>query len=93
MKSTPIGICVIGAGRAGMIHARNFDSGRIAGAQLVAIAEPSEEVRGKASEELHLEQVYAECREAMANSKVDAVVVAPLAAETALDVLARVDAG
>ena len=36
VDSSEIGIAVIGAGRAGMIHARNFASGRIAGAELAA---------------------------------------------------------
>ena len=34
MKQDRIGVCVIGSGRAGMIHARNFKTG-VLGAELV----------------------------------------------------------
>ena len=70
-----MGICVIGTGRAGMIHARNFASGRVANARLVAIFEPSEEVRRQASQDLKVAQVYADYREALADSNVEAIVV------------------
>ena len=75
MNSPTIGICVIGTGRAGMIHARNFASGRVVNACLVAIAEPSDEVRRRASQDLKVEQVYADYHEALTDSSVEAVVV------------------
>lgn len=71
-----IGICVIGVGRAGMIHARNFATGRVAGARLVAVAEPVEAARRTASHELSLEHVFADYGQALAAPGVDAVVVA-----------------
>jgi predicted dehydrogenase len=70
------GVCVIGAGRAGMIHARNFSFGRVTQAALVAIVEPSEPARQAARRELRLERVYADYGEALADPGVDAVVVA-----------------
>jgi myo-inositol 2-dehydrogenase/D-chiro-inositol 1-dehydrogenase/scyllo-inositol 2-dehydrogenase (NAD+) len=71
-----VGVAVIGAGRAGMIHARNFASGSIAGAELVAVAEPLEEARCKASQELHLARACSDYRELLSNRTTDAIVVA-----------------
>lgn len=69
-----VGICLIGAGRAGMIHAANFRS-RIPRAQVVAIADPSREAALKACEELDVSVWYAGYREALQDRHVDAVVV------------------
>lgn len=71
-----LGVCVIGAGRAGMIHARNFASGRIPHASLVAIVEANDDARRRAAEELGLGQTYRDFHEALANPQVQAVVVA-----------------
>jgi myo-inositol 2-dehydrogenase/D-chiro-inositol 1-dehydrogenase/scyllo-inositol 2-dehydrogenase (NAD+) len=59
-----------------MIHARNFALGRVANAALTALVEPSEEVRRRASRELRVEQVCDDYYAALANPRVDAVVVA-----------------
>jgi myo-inositol 2-dehydrogenase/D-chiro-inositol 1-dehydrogenase/scyllo-inositol 2-dehydrogenase (NAD+) len=71
-----LGICVIGGGRAGMIHARNFASGRAAGASLVALVEPLAEVRRTACRELQLDTAWADYAEALADPRIGAVVVA-----------------
>jgi predicted dehydrogenase len=76
VEASLLGICVIGAGRAGMIHARNFSFGRVPGAALAAVSEPSEAVREAARAELRLDRVYAAYGEALADPQVDAVVVA-----------------
>ncbi len=75
-KTSLLGVCVIGAGRAGMIHARNFSFGRVTQAALAAIVEPSEPARQAARQELRLEQVYVDYRQALADPSVAAVVVA-----------------
>ena len=93
MSSLPIGICVIGAGRAGMIHARNFALGRIANAALSALVEPSEEVRRRASRELRVEQVCADYHAALTNPRVDAVVVATPSEHHCAIVIAAAQAG
>ena len=49
MNQSPLAICVIGTGRAGMIHARNFAFGRVDDAALVAIADPVEKARQAAA--------------------------------------------
>jgi hypothetical protein len=41
MSANSPGICVIGSGRAGMIHARNYAAG-IGGCRLVALVDPVE---------------------------------------------------
>ena len=76
MNLSCVRVCVIGTGRAGMLHARNLASGRIAGAALTALVEPYEETRRAASRELAVEHVYADYREALGNPQIDAVVVA-----------------
>jgi myo-inositol 2-dehydrogenase/D-chiro-inositol 1-dehydrogenase/scyllo-inositol 2-dehydrogenase (NAD+) len=69
-----LGVAIIGAGRAGLIHARNFAAG-IDGARLVAIADPVAPAREAAAKELGLERGYADYREALADRAVDAIVV------------------
>ena len=71
-----LGVCVIGTGRAGMIHARNLASGRVRNAALVALVDPDEECRRGASAELPAARSYVDFREALADLRVDAVVVA-----------------
>ena len=44
MKKNYRGICLIGAGRAGMIHARNFQRS-VPGFRIVSVADPVEEAR------------------------------------------------
>jgi myo-inositol 2-dehydrogenase/D-chiro-inositol 1-dehydrogenase/scyllo-inositol 2-dehydrogenase (NAD+) len=73
MKET-IGLCLIGAGRAGMIHARNFAS-RVPGAKMTAISDVLEESAGKAAAELNIPVWYTDYRETLKNSAVDAVIV------------------
>jgi len=93
VNSSCIGICVIGAGRAGMIHARNFASGRIANARLIAIVEPLEEARRTSCRQLRLEQAYANYDEALTSPSVDAVVVATPSARHCEIVIAAAQAG
>lgn len=73
MKET-IGICLIGAGRAGMIHARNFAS-RVPHAKMTAVVDTVEEAARKAAEELAIPYWYTDYKEALKNPEVDAVIV------------------
>lgn len=70
-----IKICLIGSGRAGMIHARNFRA-KVPGAALVALVDPVEESRLKALRELEIETGYTGYREAFTDGNFDAVVIA-----------------
>jgi predicted dehydrogenase len=74
MKSDKLGVCIIGAGRAGLIHAGNFAKG-IKNARLTAIAEPNRESAQQACRELELDRYYLDYREALEDDAVDAVVV------------------
>ena len=88
-----IGICVIGGGRAGMIHARNFAAGRVPGAALTALVEPVDEARLNACRELGLARSYGDYRDALASPNVDAVVVATPTTYHREIVVAAVEAG
>ncbi|MBD3304927.1 oxidoreductase, partial [candidate division KSB3 bacterium] len=69
-----LGVCVIGAGRAGMIHARNF-ARAIPHARLVAVADPVKEAAERAAQELELPRYYLTYQDALQDAQVDAVVV------------------
>jgi len=74
MRHGNLGIAVVGSGRAGMIHARNFAAG-IEGARLVAMVDPVAEARAAALDELGIDKGYADYRQALADPAVQAVVV------------------
>ncbi|MFW5768538.1 MAG: Gfo/Idh/MocA family oxidoreductase [Spirochaetota bacterium] len=74
MISGKIGVAVIGSGRAGMIHARNFARG-IRGAQLVAMVDPVEDAAKSAVKELELDTYYLSYADALKDENIDAVVV------------------
>ncbi|MFP3088889.1 Gfo/Idh/MocA family oxidoreductase [Treponema sp. TIM-1] len=73
MKDT-IGLCLIGAGRAGMIHGRNFAS-RVPHAKMVAVSDTVEESARSAAGELGIDTWYTDYRQALENPAVDAVIV------------------
>lgn len=57
MSKGCIGVCLIGAGRAGMIHGLNFKKA-IPNAALVAVVDPVEEAAVRACKELELDKYY-----------------------------------
>jgi predicted dehydrogenase len=69
-----IGVCVIGSGRAGMIHARNF-ARRVNRARLVALVDPHAPTLEAARKELEVETGYSDYRDVLADARVEAVVV------------------
>jgi predicted dehydrogenase len=73
--SESLGVAVVGTGRAGMVHARNFAAG-VVGGRLVALADPSEEALAAAAAETGCRQTYSDPSEAIAADDVDAVVIA-----------------
>ena len=87
-----IGVCVIGAGRAGLIHARNFASA-VPSARLVALADPIPEAAAKAGQELSIPQTFSDYRKALEASGVDAVVIATPTAHHREIVVAAAAAG
>ncbi|MGE5574122.1 MAG: Gfo/Idh/MocA family oxidoreductase [Bacteroidota bacterium] len=73
--SREVRFCVIGVGRAGMVHARNLKAG-IRGARLVAVADVDPASAARAAQELELERVHTDYTEAVSDETVDAVCVA-----------------
>ncbi|MCL2828607.1 MAG: Gfo/Idh/MocA family oxidoreductase [Oscillospiraceae bacterium] len=69
-----IGVCVIGSGRAGMIHAVNFVK-NVPGAKLVAMVDPIEETAKTACAQLGIDTYYTDYRQALADKSIDAVVI------------------
>ncbi|MEI6071958.1 MAG: Gfo/Idh/MocA family oxidoreductase [Verrucomicrobiae bacterium] len=69
-----IRIGLIGAGRAGLIHGRNF-AFRVNKAKLVALSDPDEKTRTTAAEELGIGRTHAGYEELIADPEVDAVVI------------------
>lgn len=69
-----LGIGVIGAGRAGMIHARSF-AAHVDGARLVALSDPSAEGLAAAGREVGVESLYPTHEQLLSDPGVDAVVV------------------
>jgi len=75
MNKREVGIGLIGCGRAGLIHGRNFAAG-VSDARLVAIADPSLEMRKKAVQVLGDVSSYPDIQALLDDPKIDAVVVA-----------------
>ena len=69
-----IRICLIGCGRAGMIHARNYMGG-ISDAVLSALCDPSEETLKAASRETGVTKLYTQWKDVMNDPEIDAVIV------------------
>jgi predicted dehydrogenase len=73
--SSALGVLVVGAGRAGLVHARNLAAG-VRGGRLVALADPDPAALAAAAAELSCERTFADPLEAVGDDSVDAVVVA-----------------
>ena len=73
--SSELRVLVVGAGRAGLVHARNF-AGGTRGARLAALADPAEGPLASAAAELGCERTFSDPIEAVSAEDVDAVVVA-----------------
>jgi len=69
-----VGICVIGSGRAGMIHAANFAK-NVPDAKLVAMVDPVEQVARDACAELGISKYYTDYKPALADDEINAVVI------------------
>lgn len=67
-------VALVGAGRAGMVHGRNFAQG-VPGARLVAVVDPDEQARTVAATELGVDKAFADPAELLADDSVDAVVI------------------
>lgn len=70
----PVRICVVGGGRAGLVHGRNF-AHFVAGATVTAVVEPVEEAGKAASAQLKARHFFS-LQEALAHAAFDAVCIA-----------------
>lgn len=74
MKNDIIKVALIGAGRAGMIHARNFRA-LIENCRLTAVVDPDESAARAAADVLQLDTYYSDYATMLEESDVDAVVI------------------
>ena len=74
MKNGRLGICLIGAGRAGMIHANNFKN-KVNGAYMAAVVDVVEDAAKAAAEELEITKYYTDYKDILKDDEIDAVVV------------------
>lgn len=70
----PVRLCMIGAGRVGKNHSRAIVRG-IAGARIVALVDPIEQVRQQTATEFGIQQQFASLEEALDQADFDAVVI------------------
>lgn len=69
-----VGVVLVGAGRAGLVHGRNF-AGGVLGAELVGIVEPDAARRQESLDELECPRGWASIEQALEHPETDAVVV------------------
>ena len=74
MSRRDLSICLIGWGRAGMIHARNF-ANKVPGARMAAVVDVVEDAAKAAAEELGISKWHTDYRQILDDKEVDAVVV------------------
>ena len=91
-KREQLRVGVVGIGRMGAQHARNL-SGTVAGAKLVAIADPDEAAGKRLGEQLGLDAVYTDYKDLIGRDDIDAVVIAAPADKREEMVSACVEAG
>ncbi|MDC0937193.1 Gfo/Idh/MocA family oxidoreductase [Pirellulales bacterium] len=84
---------MIGTGRAGMIHARNFASGNVDGARLVALSDPLDAGLQVACRETGVSTSFADWRVLLTDTGVEAIIVATPTAYHREIVVAAAEAG
>lgn len=84
-------LLVVGAGRAGMVHARNYAAG-VPGGRLLGVADPDPDARKRAAAELGC-ITFDDPVAAVTDERVDAVVIAAPTSQHARLAIAALDAG
>jgi len=87
-----IKLCLIGAGRAGMVHARNYEF-EITATKIVAVVDSNKKIAEKAAKELSANNFFIEFEEALRCEKFDAVCIAAPTFIHAETVIRAADAG
>lgn len=75
MMKQEVKVCLIGSGRAGMIHGHNF-AGSVPGGKIIAVCDPVGSVAEEAAKELGIGLSYKEYEDVMQNTEIDAVIIA-----------------
>ena len=75
MSDRMLNICLVGAGRAGMIHAQNF-AHRIENARITAVVDVVAEAAKASAGLLGCDKAYTDYRQALEETAIDAVIVA-----------------
>lgn len=75
MANSKLSVALIGSGRAGMIHARNF-KGSVPNAQIMAVCDPIEDIAKAAADELELDRYYTDYHDVLALKEINAVIIA-----------------
>jgi predicted dehydrogenase len=70
-----VGICVVGAGRAGLVHARNYRQ-NVPGALLTAIVDADLDVAKRAARELEMDHYFSSLQDALESASFEAVCIA-----------------
>lgn len=74
MKMKKLNVCLIGCGRAGMIHAKSY-AGKVNNAELIALCDSFKENLENAQKEVSVKYTYTDYQEVMKNPEIDAVIV------------------
>lgn len=74
MKNETVRACLIGCGRAGMIHARNYKN-KLENAKIVACVDAVEEAAKAAAEELGISKWFVDYHDILADDEINAVIV------------------
>jgi len=70
----PVKVCVVGVGRAGMVHATNFKN-NVPGASLVAIVDADLELAEKRAKDLSVDLFFSDLRQALERAEIDAICI------------------
>lgn len=70
-----VNVCLIGSGRAGMIHAHNY-IGSVPGGAIIAVCDPVAETAKAAAEELGITKWYQDYHDVLKDDEVHAVIIA-----------------
>ena len=74
MINGKLAVCIVGSGRAGLIHANNYAKS-VPNAMIAAVVDPVEEVAQNAAKSLGIDTYYLSHEQALENEKIDAYVI------------------
>ncbi|HUG74599.1 MAG TPA: Gfo/Idh/MocA family oxidoreductase [Acidimicrobiia bacterium] len=75
MVNRPLRVLLVGGGRAGLVHGKNFAAG-VRGGRLVGVADPDPAALDRAVKELECDLAFSDPNRAVVDHRIDAVVIA-----------------